>query len=82
MIEHNAYEEHGYAPPQGAKHTLMTIFIGILTEQCDHCRISQGDGRSTEELSDQNDQEKEEKSFLNILLREKEEIILLPWEEP
>jgi len=51
MVKCYTHEEHGKAPTQRAKHSLVSVFVGVRTQQRDNGRVSQRDGWSAEELA-------------------------------
>lgn len=67
MIQSDANKEHGQTPSQRPEHPLMAVSVGVLSQDGDHCRIGQGDGRRTEEFADDDQQKQQEERLLDVL---------------
>ena len=57
MVQHDADEEHGEAPSEGAEHPLVTVVIGVVAQERDDGRVRKRYSGRSEELTDDDQQE-------------------------
>jgi len=57
VVQHDADEEHGEAPSEGAEHPLVTVVIGVVAQERDDGRVRKRYSGRSEELTDDDQQE-------------------------
>lgn len=76
VIQGDAHQKHWNSPAKRAEHALMSILIRILAEQRYDRRVGQCYGRSTKELTNQDDQQQQKECLLNVLQYEQHKVPL------
>jgi len=72
VVQRYAHEEHGQTPAQRTEHSLVPVFVRVRAQQRDDRRIGERDGGSAEELAYHDQQQQQEKHFLDILRNDPE----------